>query len=350
MLRPSILYSGVLLTICLAPLVGVAAPPFGGPVEAITFDAPTHSFRAVNGTLGSAALGQALLGEIDFGSVAPGRDYAIAMQNGQLLVASGLGTTQVSSGVVAASSLPDGAAWSSDGASAVIYSRKDGWLQQISGLPNSPVLGSLVNVPGSGLSSVVTNGSGQRVFAAIADAGIYEIREGLLLSPVLPLSGPVSLAISDALGVLYALDSKQVYEVNLSDLSVSSWPVTEVRNPVAMAVTENPAHQWMVHIAGDSALVTYDAASHEVIANRALDFQPTTIRTLGSTSMVLRDRQMEGEPIWSFSTAEIGVRCHLCRVERRALRGGEPPDATSTAAAHAVYFIPATPLMAGGAQ
>ena len=341
-----------------------AAAPLAGPVEAVTFDAPTHSFRNVTGTLGSAMLDSAVLAQVDFGAVAPHLDYGIAVQGGQLSMVSGFASGQLSTAVVPGTfSTPDGAVWSGDGSTAVMYSLKDGWLQRISGLPASPVVESAVSA--SGLSAVAATMNGQRVFAALAGSGVYELNSQSL-SPVLPLANAVALAVADARGTLYVLEtsSGQVYEWSLADSTSTSWSIAEVYTPVSLLAAADASQRWQIYVAGGGAtsmLATYDADAHTLSSAAALEFHPTVMRILGSASFVVRDRQVEGEPLWSFSATETATAAcptglRTCRVNRRARRGGdgggEGDDlpAPSAKAATTVYFIPATPLTAGGVQ
>ena len=363
---------------CLASL-GLAvhaAAPLAGPVEAVTFDAPTHSFRSVTGTLGSALLDTALLTGIDYGAVAPGQDYAIAVQGGQLLLVSGLASGPLATTAIPGTlatpggAVPDGAVWSGDGSAVALYSAKDGWIQRVSGLPGSPVLESAVSA--SGLAAVAVDHSGQRVFAVLSGAGAYELSDGNL-SPVLPLPGAVALTISDARGTLYVLDrsSHQIYELSLADGTSTAWSVSEVIDPVSLIVAQDSAGQGRVYVAGAgeaAALATYGADTRSLSSIVPLGFQPSLLRALGSASFVARDRQIEGEPLWTFAGTETTTAActprlrATCRVSRLAIRGGDTvglamPLATRTSAGTAVFFIPATPLNipstpqnAGGAQ
>src|ERR1700683_4865965 len=80
-----------------ASLAGIAsAQSLRGPVESFMFDAPTGSLRAVKGFPGSATFGPALLSDVEFGSVAPYKNYAIVLKDSHWLFVAGLDSAHVS--------------------------------------------------------------------------------------------------------------------------------------------------------------------------------------------------------------------------------------------------------------
>src|ERR1700752_1366102 len=101
-----------------------------GPVEGFTFDPPHQSFRALIGLPGSALFGPALATGFDSGWVAPHKNYAIGLQQGNCLLVSSLDSDQISTTSIAGlSGQPEAITWSADGSIAVLYSRTGAWLQ-----------------------------------------------------------------------------------------------------------------------------------------------------------------------------------------------------------------------------
>jgi hypothetical protein len=328
MFRPSIVLP-VLLSI---GLLTAQQSPLAGPVEGFVFDAPTRSFRVISGALGAASLGSVLLGEFEFGAVAPRQNYAIAYKAGQCLLVSGLGSTQQVSGMISDScALPEGVAWSGDGSAAVLYSRTGNWFQVVTGLPTQAVVNASISATplGGSLSAVSSDLQGARIFVGITgnSAGVYQVQSDQILAPVLPLAKPIALAISDDRQILFALDGagNQIYEVSLADLSSQSWALSGLQDPVAVRPARDATQRQVLYVAGrgDQLLVAYDAASHAGIATVPLDFSPLVVEALGPHSFVLRSRVSDGDPLWSFMDTS------------------EPT----------VYFVPATPLaVSGGLQ
>jgi hypothetical protein len=305
-----------------------AQTPFSGPMVGFTFDRPTGSLRGISGLLGSALLGAPVLLKLDYASVAPLKDYAIAFQGGQCLFASNLRLAPISIATLPGQfSVPDGIAWSGDGSVAVLYSPKGNWVQTISGLPLSPNAGPLLDVSplGGTLSNVAVDFHGEQlVIGVLGDSGgVFRIADSQTFLPLLTVSKPISLSFSDEGGKLYILDgaSKQVFELNMGDSTSQSWPIADLEDPIAVRVIQDTAQVRVVYVAGgsDSALVSYDSSSHEVIASIPLTFQPTEMESLGRNSFVLRPRTSNDDPLWTFRTSE------------------QPT----------VYFVPASPLALG---
>jgi hypothetical protein len=328
MLRPSIVFPLVLSL----GLLAAQHSPLAGPVEGFVFDPPTHGFRAVSGSLGAASLGPVLLGGFEFGAVAPGKTFGLAYAAGQCFLITGLDSLQPASASLSDSCmLPEGAAWSGDGTVWVLYSQSGNWFQTVTGLPAQAAVNAAASVAalGGSLTAVASDATGARIFVSVtgSSAGVYQVQSDQSLALLSPLAQPIALAVSDERQVLYALDAavNQIYELNLTDLSSQSWGTAGLLNPVAVRPGRDRSQRAIVYVAGggDQLLTTYDAASHAAIVTLPLGFTPAAIDPLASHSFVLRSRQADGDPLWSFTDTP----------------------------APAAYFIPATPLsVAGGLQ
>ena len=324
--------ASIYLSICGSiGLLSAQRAPFEGPIEGVTFDAPTRSFRTITGSLGSAFLGPAVLGDFDYGSVAPHKNYAVAFRDGRCFLVSALDSQQASATMLPGCfNMPEDVVWSGDGFTAVLYSRTEGWIQVLTGVPDSVTPTNLINItPGASLSAVAADIDGGHVVAGITGdmPGVYQITKDQLLAPILSLAKPAALAFSIDRGTLYAVDgfSSQVFELSMIDLSSQSWPVDGLIDPIAIAPVRDAEMRRVVYIAGgsDRALLAYDAISHDLIANVELEISPTTMVALGRHSFLLRPRLTDADTMWSISD-------------------DSPPT---------VYFVPPTPLaISGGLQ
>jgi DNA-binding beta-propeller fold protein YncE len=301
-----------------------AQTPLSGPVEGFTFDLPTRGLRGIIGMLGSASLGPAVWSNLDYASVAPHKNYAIAFQEGRALIVSSLDSDQIAPATLPGSfSVPEGIAWSGDGSLAVLYSRTGNWVQTISGLPSSPNAGSPLDVSSLGtLLAVASDLRGEHIAIAMVgdSSGVFQISGDQSFRPLLSVSKPISLAFTDDGGKLYVLDgaSKQLSEVSMADLTTQTWPVPELEDPIAVIAARDATQRAVIYLAGgsDRSLIAYDLSSHELIAGVSLTFQPTGIEPLGKDSYLLRPRLNTDDPLWSFRNSTQPV----------------------------VYFVPATPL------
>jgi hypothetical protein len=300
--------------------------PVSGPMEGFVFDLPTNSLRPIIGFLGSASLGPAIFPKLNYASVAPQKNYAIAFQDGRCLVVSGLDSEHVSTTTLSGEfSVPEGVAWSGDGSVAVLYSRTGNWVRTISGLPVSPNVASIMDVSSQGaLSTAVADLHGEHVFIGVTgdNAGVFQITGDQNLLSLFSASKPISLALTEDGRKLYTLDggSMQLSELNLADSTSQAWPISDLEDPIAIQPARDAAQRQVIYVAGrkDQSLVVYNSSTHEIDSRVSLTFQPSGIEILGRNSYSLRPRVSYDDPLWSF-------------------RNSVQPM---------VYFVPATPLIA----
>jgi hypothetical protein len=311
------------------PSVRAQTSAVSGPVEGFMFDAPTRSIRSVIGSLGSASLGPAVVGELDFASVAPRQNYGIAFRGGRAQLVSLLGSAQTSLVPLQGAALvPDGVVWSDDGSVAVLYSRAGSWIQTFIGFPTAVNATSLTSISplGGSLSAVAADIHGAHVAVAVTGdhPGVYEITGGQGFLPLLSMPDPVALAFSADGSTLFALDgaANQVSDINVSESNsassaTQSWPVGTA-DAVAIRSAGNASNLNILYVAGgnDHLLLAFDPSTHQQITSVALPFAPTTIEPLGNNSFLLRTRTSNSDPLWSFTNRTQPM----------------------------VYFVPATPL------
>lgn len=303
----------IFFAIALASAVLAAQPlSLTGPVAGFVFDVPTHGFRRIIGFPGSAVLQQPAIDGFDAGFVGPQKDYAIALKAGRCALVQGLGSTQPSvseiSGIFGA---PDSVQWSGDGSVAVLYSQAGSWIQPVTGLPNAPVAGDVIDVssfPGT-LSSVAIDRTGKMMAAGFAGggAGVFLAPPGQPLLSALQVANPVALAFSSDGQKLYVLDAAApaLLELNVADFSAQPLPLDGLGDPVAVAIGTGATGRALLYVASrsDRLFRIYDASTHDIVADLPLDFAPDRVISLSSTSYVLCARQQDGDPLWVFTSA-----------------------------------------------
>ena len=309
MARVFALLAGMVLSTATVPAQPVL---LSGPVEGFTFDAPTRSFRAVIGMVGSASLGPALadgLEGADYGSVAPHENYAIAYQKGQCMLLSGLGTAHVSLSVLAgATRRPEAVVWSGDGSVALLYSAKSNWIQPLAGFPHNAQSGAFMDVStlGGYLSAVAIDLHGRHVAIGIGGeaGGVYLMADGQGFVPLLPKAKPIALAFSDDGSKLYAIDAAagRLWAVHLGDLTSEAVSLHGLEQPFVVSTGRNASNREVVYVASrsDRLLRTFDASTHRVLANVSLAFQPNGMESFGYDSFLLASRAKDGDPLWFF--------------------------------------------------
>jgi len=282
---------------------------FSGPVEALTFDAPTRSVRAVIGFPGAASFGPALLDSLDFASVAPRQSYGIVFARGKCLFVSALGSKTISTVAIAGvNTYPDGIVWSGNGSLAILYSRGGSWFQTITGFPAAPVAGELVDVSklGGAFTAVAVDTPGIQISVALSgdNGGVYQATDGQF-TRLASMAKPVSLSFSNDGLSLYALDAAalQVIEVTLSNHGLQILPLPGFTNPIALQSIEDSQNRQVLYIAGgsDRLLRILDVASQQILTDVPLNFQPTSLVPFGSSSFVLAYRSQSSNPLWLFT-------------------------------------------------
>src|ERR1022692_374109 len=218
-----------------------SAQSLSGPVEGFIFDAPTESLRAVNGIAGSATFGPAVVSGVEYGSVAPNKNYAIAFGDGHCLFVSGLGSEHVSTAPLAGVfGQPDGAVWSSDGTVAILYSFSGNWIQTVAGMPKTPRANTYRNlsVLGGSLSAVAADLDGQQIAIAVhgPKGGVYLTKSNQEFIPLAEMANPIALSFSENCANLYALDGGglKLAVITISDWTRSEEHTSELQSPLAI--------------------------------------------------------------------------------------------------------------------
>ena len=291
---------------------GIPAQSLSGPSEGFTFDAPTQSLRAVNGFPGSATFGPALLNDVEYGSVAPTKNYAIAFQDGRCLIVSGLGSGHASTVVIpGVFGKPEGTLWSSESSIATLYSHSGNWIQTVTGLPKAPRANPHLDlsVLGGSLTAVASDADGKQIAIAMSGptGGVYLNTPTSDFIPLSKMARPIALAFTEDGAGLYALDGAalKLAAITLSDWNSRLLPLTGLRDPFAIRVGHDTANRPLVFVASrrDRLLGVYNPESQKILATIRLGFQPTGLQVFGLTSFVIASRVKSGDPLWLFSTA-----------------------------------------------
>jgi DNA-binding beta-propeller fold protein YncE len=282
------------LALAAAALPAQESARFSGPTSGFLFDAPSRAIRVVMGTPGAAYLGQAVVGDLDNGSVSPDGRFAVAIADGaaSLIRVAGSSVASLGSGC-------DGAvaAWSAD-SSAVAVGCPDGLrLFRASG-------GRAALAGFNGAKALAVDAAGGAVFAANAE-GIFRIDadSARLLAPAADV---ISLALSGA--TLYAVDRAGKQVVALDNLSGSAALriAASSANPVAVGVSPDGTRLYVAE--GESkTLAVFNPATGELISRLELDFAPTRVDTLGTGLFLLSPRQEAGDTLRVLDARQLAV-------------------------------------------
>lgn len=275
-----------------------------GPVPGFVFDRPSRSIRGLTGYLGSSSFGPALVGDVDFASVAPGQNYGIAVRDGKWLLISGLGSSAESAGLIDGPlPAPEGVVWSGDASVAILYSKSGNWIQSLSGFPGSVSAGTRLSLS-SPLSALAVDTSGKRIAIGLSGeaGGVFQVGSDQSLLPLSRIPAPIALTFSADGSTLYALDQQtnQIFETSLSNGALQTWP-TNVDDAVAIRAAIDDGGENVLYIAGRSSriLASVDRSTHQIIASAPLSFTPEMIEPLGSRGFVLLARARTSDIFWT---------------------------------------------------
>lgn len=297
-----------------------------GPVEAVTYDAPTRSLRQVIGLPGAASFGPAILDNIDIASVAPMQTYGIVSESQKWLVVSNLGSkTLASRSIQGVVNKPDSIVWSADGTVAILYSLTNNWFQVISGLPAAPTAGALVDVStlGGSFSAIAMDTAGKQIAVAItgSHSGVYQFSGGEF-SALSSIANPVSLSFSSDAQTLYALDAANldVSAIKLNGSSTQILALAGMTNPIAIQSLVDSQNRPILYIAGgsDRLLRILDLSNQQVLNDLPLNFQPNSLSPFGSGSFVLASRSKSSNPLWLFASTPLPSAYFVPAVQLRA--------------------------------
>jgi hypothetical protein len=275
--------------------------PLSGTVEGFTFDRPTGSIRPILGRPGSAYLGPAEVAGLTFASVAPGQRHSLAVRDGKLILVSGLGhADRREAELPTLEGVPDGAAWSRDGRTAVLYSREEGWLQVVRGLPQEPVAGE--RLERGGIRQVVTDGES---ILALREGGLERMAfdGAALAAPV--FDEPVAIAVGRERGLVYAANrAGEICEIDFDAQRIGRY--AETAHPVRdLHLVEARDGRPLLAVLHADRLAVWDPQTWEAVQSSALDFAADSLLPLGATSIALGGRREDGEPLWVADSGEV---------------------------------------------
>lgn len=267
-----------------------------GPVSGLVYDEQTRAIRAILGVPGASYLSAPLIEHLDFASVAPTGDRAVAVREGRLsLVTFGTDVEwQTLDGEYAGASR---AAWSTDSKSFAVFGAEEGLSLYRDGKLTS--LGHPAEISALLVADQVFYASKDGVYAA----GESEPR--LLAS----IEGASGLALDG--GTLYAA-SRARNEVlairNYAESPEMALLTSEVAAPVALALDNGTL---LAASADARALYRLNTSTGEVLATIALDFAPDSLtlfaRANGTALYSLRTRASQTDALEVFDAARASA-------------------------------------------
>jgi hypothetical protein len=282
-MRNAILLS---LLMCLAALALAAQETtLAGPVSGVLFDPQARALRPMVGVPGAAYLGEAILADLEFASVSPDGRFAVAVRADGVLLVRGLGQGDLEAQGLAGAGGATRAAWSADSGAVALWNEA-GHLEVWTDLAASARL-ALTAELGEIAAVAVAPGGGHVVAAR---AGEILLADGSPARRILALEQPVALALAG--GRLFVADAARneilalAHYAEAGDAVLFANAAQGVEDVVALAVS--PDLKTLVAASRAARRLTaFDAATGEVAAAAALDFEPARLDRFAASLFAL---------------------------------------------------------------
>lgn len=273
-----------------------------GPVSGFVFDGASRSVRAILGLPGAAYLGDPLLVDLEWASVAPSGEVALAVKDGRWYAvrspAAGASWAELEGSLLA----PERAAWSPDGTAAVV-STAEGGLRFFRDLLGSPVASATVAVPGR-VQALAVGAAGDCAVAAVKGeerGGLYLACPGASAQLLTP-GDHTAMALARGGRDLFVADrSGRILEIQDFREAARVLPFAEMPgpgwDPVGLAVSPDQRYLWVAH-RSEPRVDSFDLESRALAGQVAVEGEPAMLEPLAIKSVfLLRSTGKAGEPL-----------------------------------------------------
>ena len=324
-----------------------------GPIAGMVYDGAAHAIRPLVGLPGASYLGNPMVSELDFASVAPDSRAALAVTRGRLYLLTSLETGNPQWILLERSGQADRVAWSEDSTAAAVYAEATGRVRiwsnlapgsrDLRGARPSPRLSSRqirpgtegmprisdlgdVSVLGGKVSAMAFGAPGEVMVGIERDqaGGVYRLTADSQPALLARASAPSGIAFANGGQDLFVADRtrQEVFQIrNYRDragVTLFAGRDRGIEQPVAVAVSCD-GRTLIVASASGRKLALFDIETRALAGQLELDFEPSRLERLGDASLFLLNSRLAGS-----ETLQV-------------FAGGEKP---------AVYFVPAASVAA----
>jgi hypothetical protein len=281
------------------------SPQVGGPILGYLYDSSSRAIRPMLGIAGSASLGEAVDGNLDFGSIAPNGSWAVGVRETSLVILQNLGSGVSESAVAGAIPGADRAVWAADSSAAVVYSSTGRMLQRImlgGGTPRAGIALDLSGL-GSGVAALATSALGSNILVSASGGdspGLYLISEDT--TPAL------QLRLADPGAITFDSQGKNAYVVDRSkgsiwQLSSENWQGAQLLlqdQQLSGISALGSTSQSVLYLAdaADRSIRIYDLAQQQMAGKLSVPDVPTQLDALPGAGFVLNRLERAGTPVW----------------------------------------------------
>ena len=284
-----------------APLAAGAAS-LAGPRLGLMFDPGVKQIRPLLGIPGAATMGEPLrlTVEIERAWVAPGQDYALAVEkgDGKVLLIS-LGNAGVSATpVTAAAPAPARVVWSASGSVAAFYYARTKSIEVLKSVPAGPRIATSLYL--SGIPAVLAvDDDGRTVVAGVGDTVFLVSDSGEV--PVLTGLGKIGAIAFGARNTALVADTarNKIYVVRdvtgNPDAEIIAAHEAGIDQPVAIAASRDKRFAFVANVKSKSiAIIDLMTRAHSLVSCAC---EPATLERIGGGEL-FRLTQITDRPLW----------------------------------------------------
>lgn len=191
-----------------------------GPITGLVFDKPSQSLRQIVGMPGAAMLGQAILSDVDWASVAPNGRVALAMRQGEARLFSAATDHPTEVLVQGTVNPPIYSAWAVDSSAVALYSAASSSVQWVRLTPQGPVADPATAIAWDAETNVTAFAADEKsrlLILATAGSGVYRVGASGDLSILLPLPDVSVLALEPGGHTLWLSDRTNAQLLQISE-------------------------------------------------------------------------------------------------------------------------------------
>ena len=292
-MRPHSIAPRMFSTLAFLTTLGAQEPQMHGPVSGVVYDAVSQSIRPILGLPGGAHLGPPTYSGLDYASVAPNGDLALAVIKGRVLLIRGLFEQPSASIIEGAIANPDRILWAKDSSAALLSSAEGAGVQRLSNLRDTPRVDDPISLPpeAGSLSTVAADGSARRVVAGMRGAsggGVYLISEYGNVSLLAAIGDPTAVAFTPDGQDVYVADgaSNQIFAIRSiaegASVALALDSRAGVFDPIGLAVT---SAQLFVVSRAQRTVRAYSLPALTPVSESQLDEEPQGIEPIPSSSL-----------------------------------------------------------------
>jgi hypothetical protein len=287
---------------------------WSAPSSGFVYDSLTSSLRPVVGFIGSAYLGPFVLDSVDWASLAPNRQSALARRGGDFVWIADLRAPDHLLSLAATVAAPQQALWAADSSRAVLLSADSTQLIWLSGFDANPSIEAnwTLDSGSTGWTLLAANTSCETVLLAAQISGGWQIwLASKTAAPVVAASsGHPTAAVfssSGASAFVTDVDLRRILLLHDLDSAPGVTPILSdnprLADPVGIALSPDEARLFIVDRT-DKMVRIFSSADGALQAEWPVDVAPSFLARVAPHRFLLNQRGSATQPLFFLDTGD----------------------------------------------